>query len=459
MKLENFKDENKTKRKKILISIGVITIIGTSLLLYKTFASFKSEVTYPMMNDQINYYGDDNVYFAFYNGDQELDEMPQKGNSENLVFDHADCENGATVKWKEERWAPLVKNLTKSKTKCTLYFSEKIYGTKLLEKREENEKLKEEPELMYDDTDDGNLRYVGSSPNNYIDIGDRDSKGQIILWRIIGVMKNVTVVDGEEKQEDLIKIIRADSIGDYSWDSSLTAVNGGSGVNEWSQADIMKLLNPESVYTKESEIGNSLYWNNGSGQCYSSSNNANKTCDFTSNGISEEAKNKIAKVRWNTGTFETYSASEWTANATYYAERSENNGKKFCEDQGGGGRCNDAVDRTTTWDGYIGLMYPSDFGYAVGKSVKDICLKESMYSYRNDGCNDADWLKPISDEWTLTPIPYSGSAYYVFYIPTAGYLYLRDVRRASSIRPVAFLKSSISLSNASGESSDPFVAS
>ena len=72
---------------------------------------------------------------------------------------------------------------------------------------------------MYDDTDDRNLRYVGESPNNYIDIGDRDGDGQPILWRIIGVMKNVTNAE-TNKQEDLIKIIRADNIGQYSWDYS-----------------------------------------------------------------------------------------------------------------------------------------------------------------------------------------------------------------------------------------------
>ncbi len=124
MRLESFKDKKVTRRKMILISLGVITIIGVSLLLYKTFASFKSEVTFPMMSGKVNYYGNADLIFAFYKGDEKLDEMPQKGNSENLVFDHGTCDTGATIEWNENEWAPLVKGLNKTKTTCTLYFKE-----------------------------------------------------------------------------------------------------------------------------------------------------------------------------------------------------------------------------------------------------------------------------------------------------------------------------------------------
>ena len=85
-------------------------------------------------------------------------------------------------------------------------------------------------------TDDyGNIRYIGSNPNNYVSI-DGD------IWRIIGTMKDVD--DGTGNKEDRVKLIRAESIGSYSWDASDYSINGGDGVNEWSQADLMKLLNP-----------------------------------------------------------------------------------------------------------------------------------------------------------------------------------------------------------------------
>ena len=106
--------------------------------------------------------------------------------------------------------------------------------------------------------DGGNIRYYGATPKNYIDIGDRTSNNEVILWRIIGVF------DGK------VRVIRDKSIGNYSWDASALTVNGGWGINEWSQADVMKLLNPgydnnEDLNNSNKTINNSLYYNSGSG--------------------------------------------------------------------------------------------------------------------------------------------------------------------------------------------------
>ena len=60
----------------------------------------------------------------------------------------------------------------------------------------------------------------------------------------------------------------------------------------------MKLLNPG--YESES-IGGSLYWNRGSGKCYNDSSNANIACDFTSSGLSNDAKSHIGEALWYTG--------------------------------------------------------------------------------------------------------------------------------------------------------------
>lgn len=57
-------------------------------------------------------------------------------------------------------------------------------------------------------------------------------------------------------KSDRIKLINYELIGKYSWDSINFCVNSGKGVNEWSQADLMKLLNPG--YESET-IGGLLY--------------------------------------------------------------------------------------------------------------------------------------------------------------------------------------------------------
>ena len=110
---------------------------------------------------------------------------------------------------------------------------------------------------MSTNIDAGNIRYYGANPNNYIYFNCSDYNNQTSstceTWRIIGVF------DGS------VKIMRGSQIGTYSWDSSASDVNSGKGVNEWSQSDLMKLLN--SGYESES-IGGSLYWNAKRGTCF-----------------------------------------------------------------------------------------------------------------------------------------------------------------------------------------------
>ncbi len=318
-----------------------------------------------------------------------------------------------------------------------------------------NDDKNEEAQLAYDDTEENNLRYIGNSPYNYIDIGDRDSEDKPILWRIIGVMNNMTIVNDDESEstgQSLVKIIRADSIGSYSWDSSASGVNSGIGVNEWSQADIMTTLN------------RGAYWSKTSGQCYSGLNDSQQACDFSSTGLTKEVRNKLAKIRWNTGTSgEVYDNSKITASYMYQGERSTHNGKEQCESKGGS-YCNDKVDRTTTWDGFIGLMYPSDYGYAVGGDERVSCLAKTMYNW--DGstpdCKGNDWLYDSSNnQWTITPAPLLSDANAVFHVHSGGRVNNFYVDTARAVRPTAYLKSSVKIKESSasdyGSQGNPFV--
>ncbi len=443
MKLDKYEDKSKKNRKIILISLGVIVTISLSLLLYKTFASFNEHVEFPIINGKVDYFGNSDVYFAFYKGDEKLDSMPVKNNSDNLVFDHGECDNGARIIWDNEAWGPMVKNLSKSKTKCRLYFDKykPTVGEYIMSLAQVDQN-----NLIIDDTKDTNVRFIGSSPNNYIDIGDKDSAGNPTLWRIIGVFKNITSLDDGVKEEDLVKIIRSDSIGYYSWDSSLSDVNGGFGVNEWSEADIMKLLNPNTVYSGTPTIGGSLYWNKSKGNCFNSFNESHIPCDFTNTGISDEAIEKIAKVRWNTGTIgEVYDDNKITAKYMYDGERSTHNGKEHCVGTGGT-YCTDTVDRTTTWDGYIGLVYPSDYGYAVGKMVQSHCLNISMHNWNNENCSSNNWLKQSAIYWTMTPVPFQSVSDNAFTIDAFGSVNgTFTVYGAISVHPVAYLKSTLKI--------------
>ena len=296
--------------------------------------------------------------------------------------------------------------------------------------------------------DYGNVRYIGKNPSNYVSIDGE-------LWRIIGVMKNID--DGTGNKSDRVKLIRASSIGSYSWDTSESSVNGGYGVNEWSGADLMKLLNPG--YESES-VGGSLYWNNQSGTCYNDENNKTTSCNFTSKGIKDKLKTLISDAVWNTGSQGTNSWTSASGGLTkhFYAyERSSNTGK-ICSS---GTYCNDDLERTTTWTGKVGLMYPSDYGYATsGGSTTDraTCLNTVLnkwYVRSVSDCKDNDWLLSF-DQWTLSPYADSSNAHIVFYVYNSGKVDYTSVGYGEEVRPVVYLTSNVKISGGEGTRELPF---
>ena len=282
------------------------------------------------------------------------------------------------------------------------------------------------------DLDGGNIRYYGASPNNYIYFNCSDYSNQTSdtceLWRIIGVF------DGK------VKIMRNSIIGTYSWDSSVSTVNSGYGVNEWSQADLMKLLNPG--YESES-VGGSLYYNSGSGTCYSGSSNATKSCDFTSTGIkNSDTKDKIADVTYYTGG---WNSSSIYSNAMYEKERGTAVGSSS----------SDGITRTTTWPGKIAIPYPSDYGYAADLSS---CQKQ-LSSYDDSTCTSTNWMKSIFGySWLLTPN--SGYAIYASFVSSScnvtNNIYRNFTSYAFGVAPVLYLGSDQKIVDGDGSSNSPY---
>ena len=111
------------------------------------------------------------------------------------------------------------------------------------------------PYVENDGTTDSNFRFIGNNTKNYVKFNNE-------LWRVIGIF-NTTDSDGNYAKR--IKLIRDKSLYQdlnirLSWDSSDSSINSGNGVNEWSQADLMKLLNegyennaPNSIYSEDTK--------------------------------------------------------------------------------------------------------------------------------------------------------------------------------------------------------------
>ena len=147
------------------------------------------------------------------------------------------------------------------------------------------------------------------------------------------------------------------------------------------------------------------------------------------------------------------------ASKFYTEERGTRNGK-ICSS---GTYCNDTVERTTTWTGKVGLMYPSDYGYATsGGSTTDrtTCLNTSLSSWDSSSvsdCKNNDWLFNSSSQWTLSPNATPSGAYRAFFVYSGGRVNNGGAYNNYAASPVVYLKSNVKISSGTGSQDDPFV--
>ena len=301
-------------------------------------------------------------------------------------------------------------------------------------------------------TDDyGNIRYIGKDPNNYVSFDGE-------LWRIVGLMQNVMNYD--KKAGTHVKLIRNESIGSYSWDTSASSINGGYGVNEWSQSKLMKLLN-----TGYSGIGGSLYYESGKGNCYTKNNNGYSACDFTSSGMKDSLIDVSDNVYWNTGSNSGKDYSNDTLTYKFFDYERKGESGKICTS---GGYCNDKVARTTSWYGKVGLLSPSDLGYATGGDElisRTSCLETPLDAWvtEADSCyQNNNWLYK-DNYWMLNPSRNETNATYVY---NCGTLEERqyainsyEAYKSLNVYPVVYLVENVKISKGEGTKDNPYEIS
>ena len=278
-------------------------------------------------------------------------------------------------------------------------------------------KLNEKQSIMLDNN--GDYRYYGADPNNYVTFNDE-------TWRIIGVFHDVD--DGTGKKETRLKIIRSEKIGNYSWDSSTNSVNYGYGVNDWSKSDLMTELN-------------NLYYNSKSGTCYNGQNNASTTCNFTSTGLDEVARNMTDNAVYYLGGYTTTSIY---ADDFYNYER----GTSVYDCSTNDGAC----PRATKWTGKIALIYPSDYAYATDLSL---CTKNGS-EYGDSTCRNNNWMN-TGNQWSL--MQYNSFRWGVIRPDGAGGIIHNTACNIDDVMPVLYLKSDVDITSGSGTSEDPYKLS
>ena len=188
-------------------------------------------------------------------------------------------------------------------------------------------------------------------------------------------------------------------------------------------------------------LNSGAWWNGTSGSYYNKSTTATTatTVNFTNYKLSDKAKSYISTSRYYMGE---YNSSSILTSAMYGYER-------------GTTRYN--TSRPLYWDGMVGLMYPSDYGYAAGKT----CVDGTYLGSYNNSCKSKDWLY-ISNtgQWLMSPnSDRSNNVFYVYFSGYVGHDNYSVNFYGFAARPVFYLSSSASISEGEGTSTAPYILS
>ena len=217
------------------------------------------------------------------------------------------------------------------------------------------------------------------------------------LWRIIGVF---TVEDGNGITEQRIKIVRNEKLSsNMKWDSN--------EANEWSTATLNTYLNGD-------------YYNG---------------LDTTSKSMVADTKYYLGGSNTDNGSAETY--YNWERGTTVYSGRS------------------------TSWNGKIVLMYPSDYSYTYALGVDNTCYTDGNKCSSSDGGAPTNgWIyntNSNSFQWLLSPS--LGSSSVAFNLGGSGYVvsfFNGYVAVSNGVRPSLYLVSSIKIDSGDGSEQSPY---
>ena len=272
--------------------------------------------------------------------------------------------------------------------------------------------------LVKDDTEDENIRYAGSNDvvKNYVSFDGE-------VWRIIGI------VDGK------VKLVKEESIGSYSWDSSASDMNTGRGYNIWETIEGQTKADGTTKADLNILLNEGYYGGNYPSTCYGGRSNATKTCPTAT--INSTLKTMVDEnAVWylgghNTPGIQPKEMYGYERGTTVYSGHTDI--------------------AKTEWTGPVGLIYPSDYGYAADRTK---CI-ETLVDYDNTTCKENNWLYKNSYYWTQSP--YSSSSNIVFLVSSSGIVDSNYAFNAYGVVPAVYLKSNILIESGDGSSSNPYI--
>ena len=367
-----------------------VVIMSVLAILLLTYFALQSK-------DSNKMFMQDGILFAMSKDGEDITSFPTDGKYKVSI----DCKNGKgnyLYFEDENKWKFTVEDIT-GKVSCNVDFTT-VSSSDLLSVVASTEGTSGKGSIVNEG--DAGFRYEGQDPNNYIWFNNE-------LWRIIGVIP--TKVDSSGTTENLVKIIRNESIGGLAYDAKSSGYTGA-----WGSNTLYSLLN-EYYFGKKDGTNTT--------GCYGFQTTAKAKCDYTEIGINgaDYYGSMIKKVYWNTGS----SNNAATASTVYGTEKA-----------------------TQTIYNYVGLMSASDYGYATSASHST-----DLDSYNNEIHTLNNWLYGQGEE--LTNIQNSDYAYQTLYVFYLGDVTGTTAKSGSAVRPVVYLDSNIYVSSGDGSQLNPYI--
>ena len=373
--------------KKVKYGVVIVSLLIILLLFYFALQNKDSNKTFMQ----------DGILFAMTKDGEEVTSFPTDGKYKVKI----DCKNGKgnyLYFEDENKWKFTVENIT-GKVSCNVDFTT-VSSSDLLSVVASTERTSGKGSIVNEG--DAGFRYEGQDPNNYIWFNNE-------LWRIIGVIP--TKVDSSGTTENLVKIIRNESIGGLAYDAKSSGYTGA-----WGSNTLYSLLN-EYYFGKKDGTNTT--------GCYGNQTISKVKCDYTEIGINgaDYYGSMIKKVYWNTG------ASNYgtTVSNVYGTEKA-----------------------TQTIYNYVGLMSASDYGYATSASHST-----NLSSYNNATHTLNNWLYGQGNEWTN--IQYSSNGNNAIYVGNYGGVYYDRASYGYAVCPVLYLGADIYVSSGDGSQANPYI--
>ena len=275
-------------------------------------------------------------------------------------------------------------------------------------------------------------RYIGDDPYNYVffncDNINNQSSSTCEVWRIIGVFDVERKIEDNDNpgqnitvKEQRMKLVRGNVLAsDMKWNTNFE--------NDWTTSTLKTFLNDSYL---------------------------NRTGSASSNGLKASARGMIEEAKYYLGSLSLH-PTKWifgTTEKIYGEER----GNVVC------GACH-GDNTKLTWQGNVGLMYPSDEYMVYAGGVNDTCYTDPTTCHEinaqtgwifNSNIKQGESSKDYI--WLLSPRGDNNSARELF-VSSDGYLF--DYRSVNDgvygVRPVVYLSADVKIIDGDGSSGNPY---